>query len=110
MTYTLTNLKGKAFLNLDTKDADTALQSIMDDVLAQAVGYMENEGITTSTVDTYPDVCRALLKQCAFEWKRRNELGLASVTFPDGSINRYDIGEWLPEVEKIVDRYRVLTI
>jgi len=110
MTFTLTNLKGAAFLNIATKDSDLALQAIMDDILVQAINFMENEDITVDTVDTFPDVCRALLKQCAFEWKRRNELGLSSVSFPDGSINRYDIGEWLPEVEKIVDRWRVIAL
>lgn len=110
MTFTLSNLKSVSFLNIPTKDTDVALQSIMDGILDQVLNFMENSDITVDTINQFPDVCRALLKQCAFEWKRRDSLGLASVSFPDGSINRYDIDEFLPETEKIFDRWRVLAL
>lgn len=110
MTFTIGNLKSVSFLNIPTKDTDVALQAIMDDILDQVLNFMENPDITTTTINQFPDVCRALLKQCAFEWKRRDSLGLASISFPDGSINRYDIDEFIPEAEKIFDRWRVITL
>jgi len=59
------------------------------------------------TPDTLPkDLRRAILQQIAYEFRRRKDPGLTSVTFPDGSINKFSINEFLPSVEKILDRYR----
>ncbi len=52
------------------------------------------------------DLKRKLLKQLSYEFRRRKDPGLAAVTFPDGTINKFFIDEWLPDVEEVLNRYR----
>ncbi len=65
-------------------------------------------GYSSSTLPK--DLKRALIKQIAFSFRRRKDLGLQSVSYPDGSINRFATGEWLPEVEKVLERYRRMAL
>ena len=56
------------------------------------------------------DLKRAIGKQATYVFKRRKDPGLSSVTYPDGSINKMDMKEWLPDVLRILDRYRRLFV
>lgn len=53
------------------------------------------------------DLEGAICRQVVYEWRRRNDVGIRSVSLPDGTINKMDVGEWLESVEKTLKRYRV---
>ena len=61
--------------------------------------------------DVIPVALRSkLLKQITYEFRRRRDPGLSSVSFPDGSVNKFAIGEWLPDVEKTLERLRRIAL
>jgi hypothetical protein len=57
--------------------------------------------------DDYPaSLRRKLLKQVSYEFRRRSDPGLSAVSYPDGSVQKFAIGEWLPDVEAELLRRR----
>ena len=63
------------------------------------------------TVDTgetaLPDDLReAAIEQSQFIFKRRNDIGLTSVSTNGMSISKYSAMDLLPNVKKILERYR----
>jgi hypothetical protein len=57
--------------------------------------------------DDFPaSLRRKLLKQVSYEFRRRSDPGLSSVSYPDGSVQKFSIGEWLPDVEAELLRRR----
>jgi hypothetical protein len=74
-------------------------------------GFVEGLRIITATYDggyaedDLPVSLRgALIKQIAYNFRRRKDPGLSSVTFPDGTIQKHSIDEWLKDVKKELDR------
>lgn len=59
-----------------------------------------------SPSDFPKDLKRAMIKQIAYTFRRRKDLGLMSVTSPDGMISKMDVSKWLPEVKKVIDKYK----
>ncbi|MBM4272807.1 MAG: hypothetical protein FJ139_11730 [Deltaproteobacteria bacterium] len=51
-----------------------------------------------------------LLKQITYEFRRRNDPGLTAVSFPDGSVQKWTLEEWLPDVQDEFDRWRRMTL
>jgi hypothetical protein len=59
-------------------------------------------------VDAVPaDLEMAVRTQAAYDFKRRKDIGLESVSFPDGSIQKVSSGEFLSSVKQVLDRYRM---
>ncbi len=56
------------------------------------------------------DLEGAICQQVVYEWRRRNDVGIRSVSLPDGTINKMDVGEWLESVEKTLLRHRIRPI
>ena len=53
------------------------------------------------------DLEMAARNQVAYEFRRRKDIGLESVSFPDGSIQKVSSGEFLSSVKQVLDRYRI---
>jgi hypothetical protein len=85
------------------------LQELIDSISDQAIEYMDNADIT-AVADFTDSIERKLCIQIAYEFRRRHDAGLSSVTYPDGSVSKYDIGEWLPDVKKVLFRYKRITM
>jgi hypothetical protein len=52
------------------------------------------------------DLQQAVCTQVAYEYRRRNDPGLQAVAFPDGSVQKLDVGEFLSSVKNSLLRYR----
>jgi len=70
--------------------------------LLPAEGAEPPEGYTPIPEDLQQAVCT----QVAYEYRRRNDPGLQAVSFPDGSIQKMDVGEFLSMVKTTLLRYR----
>lgn len=58
--------------------------------------------------DTVPDDLEmAVRTQAAYDFRRRKDIGLESVSFPDGSIQKMASGEFLQAVKQVLNRYRI---
>jgi hypothetical protein len=53
------------------------------------------------------DLREAAIEQATFLWKRKDDLGLSSVSAEGGSINKFSDMDLLPMVKRILDRYRL---
>ena len=56
------------------------------------------------------DLEMAIRTQVAYVVKRRQDIGLTSVSLPDGTIQKRDINEFLPSVEAILNRYVIMSL
>ncbi|MFZ5451464.1 MAG: hypothetical protein ACOZF2_06295 [Thermodesulfobacteriota bacterium] len=52
------------------------------------------------------DLQQAVCTQVAYEYRRRNDPGLQAVAFPDGSVQKMYVGEFLSSVRNTLLRYR----
>ena len=56
------------------------------------------------------DLKLAFIRQVQYDIKRRKDIGLTSVTFKDGNINKMPLVELLPQVEATLNYYRYINI
>jgi len=109
MAITLARVKSKLYTNIDSADYDTELQELITVINAAAIEYMDNTDIDTP-LDFTPAIERKLCIQISYEFRRRHDAGLSSVSYPDGSVSKYEVGEWIPDVKKVLLRKRRLVI
>jgi len=110
VSLTIAVLKSDQYLNIEHTTLDVDLQRLVDDIIEQAVDYLD-EPDTITGASTMPHVCqKALYKQCAYEWRRRKDLGLSSQQFPDGGVNKFEVDEWLSQVEDVLVRHKRVSI
>lgn len=96
-------MKSKAFLGIPDNKQDTEIQGYIDSVIYNAIDYLDNEDITNAA--TLPTVLTFyLMKQINYEYRRKADPGLSSTSFPDGSVSKKEVDEWLPAVKKALDR------
>lgn len=65
-------------------------------------GYAEVSGVIT-VPDDLKNACKI---QSAYLFRRRNDLGLTSISMPDGSVSVSNPADLLPEVKSVLSRYR----
>lgn len=51
------------------------------------------------------DLEMAIRTQVVYKIRRREDIGLSAIAFPDGSVQKRNIDEFLPEVKNVLDRY-----
>ena len=105
---TIAILKGKTYLDLTVTDFDAALTTLIEEMQDQFISYCDGADIDWE--DPPAEIERACAMQCTYEWKRRGDLGLTSRTFPDGTINKVEAGEFIQPVRAILNRYRVVSV
>ncbi len=109
MAITLVRLKANIYCDVPNTTAhDAAIEELIDTVIPQAIDYIDNDDIET-VADLTVDLERAICKQIAYEFKWRATPGLTSQTFPDGSINKLEVGEWLEAVDTVFERYKPIS-
>jgi hypothetical protein len=108
MSITIAQIKATYLSKLaSTTELDTALTNIMNAVIRKCIAYLDNEDYPEAE-DLPENVEDELRKQIAYEFNRRKDLGLSSVTAPDGTISKFDVGTWLGQVKNVLDNYRDL--
>lgn len=109
ISITLTKLKNELNLGQTHNDHDTELTQLITYVINEVVDYLDRSTITGQ--ENMPVALeRPLLKQMSYIWRRRKDPGLSSQAYPDGSVTKWEIDEWLPDTKKILDRHAYITI
>ena len=110
----LTTLKSEMYCHVNDSGTaeeiaarDLVLTTLGEMITAQIITFIDNPDVVNPE-DPPLELKRAALKQTAYEFKQRTTPGLSSVQYADGSINKYQIDEWLKDVEKILNRHRRL--
>lgn len=101
----LTLLKSETFLNKSETTDDDDLTMLLVTIVEQVKDYCDDEDLDWDK----HQLIRAVCKQAAYEWTRKRDLGVQSVQYPDGSVTKFSVNEWLPEVKQVIDRYRTFT-
>ena len=104
ISLTTTYVRAQFLTDMTGTDFDAMLGDLITDVVARAVEYLGDDAITGQS--TMPaELLRPLAKQVSYEFRRRKDAGLTSISFPDGSVNKFSDDEWLKDVSIVLDRH-----
>jgi len=101
----VTALKSKMYADISVSTYDTLLSDLGQQITDRMLSFM-NSPTWFSATSPAPELVRAALMQANYEWRRRNDPGLNSVQYHDGSIQKYTTEEFLPEVKAVLERNR----
>jgi hypothetical protein len=99
---TVALLKTNRFLDISVSTFDTAIEEMIDDVTVRALSWMDRDDLE----ELNAELSGAVAKQAAYEFLRRKDPGLISVTFADGTVNKLNANEWLDTVQSVLERNR----
>jgi hypothetical protein len=70
-------------------------------------GYVDPANTPTTGQSVMPkDIQFAVLEQARFLWKQKDQIGIISQGMGGGSWTNVVDGEWLPRVQKVINRYK----
>ena len=103
-------LKSANYCSLKDTVNDAELFLRAKAVTARMIRYLNSPDWVDNT-NPPGDLQEACLTQVTYEYKQRETPGLSSVTFKDGTINKFAVnGMWLPQVKQVLDQYRRITL
>jgi len=112
MNYTtLAKVKSSMYVNLPSDSSfDTELETLIEDVSQRAESFLDHATPYADITEVPKSINDAVAKQVNYEFRRRKDPGLSSQSFPDGSVNKFDVGEWLKGVEATLNGARRIKI
>jgi len=76
-------------------------------VIVWTGGYAVSGEGDTECLAVPTNIQEAALRQCVYNFRRRKDIGVSSVSMPDGSVNKSPIDAFLlPEVKDLLRNYR----
>ena len=111
MAVSITLAVVKSYLDRDFANTkyDTQIQNFIDGVILSAIDYLDSDSYTSQS-NLPAKLEKPLCMQIAYEFRRRKDPGLSSVTTGDGTVNKYSVEEWLPQVKGILNRTMSITL
>jgi hypothetical protein len=94
---------------LTTTNHDQTISRYITGVIKAAIDYLDDENYT-SQANLPSNLEHRLCQQIAYEFRRRKDPGLSSVSVGEGTVQKYVIDEWLPAVQDALDRLMEITI
>lgn len=105
ITLTVAYVKEQFLTDMTRTDHDTMLENLITDVVARAVTYLDDTAVTGQAT-LHASLQRPLAKQVSYEYRQRTAPGLQSISFPDGSVHKFNDDEWITDVKAAFDRRR----
>lgn len=87
-------------------DTETSYVDPKEVVIVWTGGYIEYGTGLALYLDVHEDIRFATILQSAFVFRRRKDIGISSMTMPDGSLSMAQTLKLLPEVKELLKPHR----